>query len=147
MAEASASGALIVGYDGSDCSRAAFEAAVELARSTGDRIVIAFGYEPPSGYGEEIEAHRDAVRRHGERVTAEAVDRAAELGIEAELALVPERPSEALEELAEAHGARAIVVGSHGESPLRSAILGSTPHRLLHGATRPVLVVPVAPAQ
>lgn len=40
--------------------------------------------------------------------------------------------------------ARAIVVGSYGESPLRSAILGSTPHRFLHGALRPVIVVPVA---
>ena len=54
-----------------------------------------------------------------------------------------ERPSEALEALAEEHDARAIVVGSYGESPLRSAILGSTPHKLLHEARRPVLVVPV----
>ena len=136
--------ALIVGYDGSDCAHAAFDAAVELARSTGDRVIVAFGYEPPVGYGEEISAHREVVRKHGERVTAEAMERAAELGIQAELALVPKRPTEALEELAEEHDARAIVVGSYGESPLRSAILGSTPHRLLHGARRPVIVVPVA---
>jgi nucleotide-binding universal stress UspA family protein len=38
-----------------------------------------------------------------------------------------------------------IVVGSYGESPLRGAVLGSTPHKLLHLAERPVLVVP-APA-
>ena len=76
-------------------------------------------------------------------MTAEPLARAAELGIEAELALVPKRPSEALEALGEEHDARAIVVGSYGESPLRSAILGSTPHKLLHEARRPVLVVPV----
>ena len=69
------SSALIVGYDGSDCAHAAFDAAVELARSTGDRIVVAFGYEPPVGYGEEIEAHREVVRQHGEKVTAEAMAR------------------------------------------------------------------------
>jgi len=34
-----------------------------------------------------------------------------------------------------------IVVGSYGEKPLRGAILGSTPHRLLHLTERPVLVV------
>jgi nucleotide-binding universal stress UspA family protein len=34
------------------------------------------------------------------------------------------------------------VVGTYGESPLRSAILGSTPHKLLHASTRPVLCVP-----
>ena len=134
---------LIVGYDGSPCAHAAFDAAVELAQSTGDRIVVAFGYEPPVGYGEEIEAHREVVRQHGENVTAEAMARAAELEVEVELALVPKNPTEALESLAEEHDARAIIVGSYGESPLRGAILGSTPHRLLHGATRPVIVVPV----
>jgi len=34
-----------------------------------------------------------------------------------------------------------IVVG-YGESPMRSAILGSTPHKLLHLSERPVVVVP-----
>ena len=40
------------------------------------------------------------------------------------------------------HDARMIVVGTQGESPLRSAILGSIPHKLLQVAERPVLVVP-----
>ena len=141
------SAALIVGYDGSACAHAAFDAAVDLARLTGDRLVVAFGYEPPVGYGEEIAAHREVVRQHGEKVTAEAMARADELGVDAELALVPQHPTAALESLAEEHDARAIVVGSYGESPLRGAILGSTPHRLLHGATRPVIVVPVPSAR
>jgi nucleotide-binding universal stress UspA family protein len=34
-----------------------------------------------------------------------------------------------------------IVVGSYGDRPLRGAIPGSTPHRLLHLSERPVLVV------
>ena len=50
---------------------------------------------------------------------------------------------DALISLAEEHDARAIVVGTHGESPIRGAILGSTPHKLLHLSERPVLVVPV----
>jgi nucleotide-binding universal stress UspA family protein len=36
--------------------------------------------------------------------------------------------------------ARMIVVGSSGEPPLKSVIIGSTPHKLLHVAERPVLV-------
>ena len=36
-----------------------------------------------------------------------------------------------------------IVVGTTGESPLKGAVLGSTPHRLLHLSERPVLCVPV----
>jgi nucleotide-binding universal stress UspA family protein len=34
-----------------------------------------------------------------------------------------------------------IVVGTHGESPLKGAILASTAHRLIQIAERPVLVV------
>jgi nucleotide-binding universal stress UspA family protein len=35
-----------------------------------------------------------------------------------------------------------IVVGTYGESPLRGAVLGSTPHKLLHLSPVPVLAVP-----
>ena len=42
---------------------------------------------------------------------------------------------------AERHGARFIVVGGYGESPIRGAILGSTPHKLLHLSDVPVVVV------
>ena len=34
-------------------------------------------------------------------------------------------------------------LGTHGESPIRGALLGSTPHKLLQLSERPVLVVPV----
>lgn len=43
------------------------------------------------------------------------------------MALVADRPAAALLSLAEEHDARFIVVGSYGESPLRSAI--SARHR------------------
>ena len=48
------------------------------------------------------------------------------------MVLRAERPVEALLALASEREARMIVVGTFGESPLRSAILGSTPHKLLH---------------
>ena len=32
---------IVLGYDGSDCAHAALEAAIDLARSFGDRVVIA----------------------------------------------------------------------------------------------------------
>lgn len=35
-----------------------------------------------------------------------------------------------------------IVVGHHGQGPLRGALLGATANRLLNQAERPVLVVP-----
>ena len=57
--------------------------------------------------------------------------------------LVDERPVDALLAVAEEHAARFIVVGGYGESPLRGAILGSTPHKLLHLSETPVVVVPL----
>ena len=50
-------------------------------------------------------------------------------------------PSVGLVDLADAHDARMIVVGSYGEAPLRGALVGSTAHKLLHLSERPVLVV------
>jgi nucleotide-binding universal stress UspA family protein len=134
---------LVVGYDGSECAGAALDAAIELARATGDEIVIVFGYEP-GGPGEEHTVVTNEVRRFGERVTAGVVERVESAGVSATLELVQERPTDALLSVAEEHGARAIVVGTYGESPLRGAILGSTPHKLLHVSSRPVFVVPVA---
>jgi len=136
-------GSLVVGYDGSGCAHRALDETTRLAKDLGDEVVIVFGYDPgvleaPEGAAE----HREVVRRFGEKVTAEALERAAGLGIDAEIELIPERPVGALIDAASRHDARAIVVGSYGESPIKGAILGSTPHKLLHLAERPVLVVP-----
>jgi nucleotide-binding universal stress UspA family protein len=133
---------LVIGYDGSDCAKAALDAAIEFARTSGDSLVVGFGYES-GGPGAEHSAHREVVREYGERVAAEALERARAAGVEARLELVAKRPSDALIALADEHDARAIVVGTSGESPLRGALLGSTPHKLLHLARRPVVVVPL----
>ncbi len=137
-------GVLVLGYDGSDCAKAALDSAAELAQGLGDRIVIGFGYHP-GGPGEESTATSEAILKVGERVTSEAVERARTAGVEVEIELVDERPTEALISLADKYDARAIVVGSYGEHPIKGALLGSVPHKLLHLSERPVLVVP-APA-
>jgi nucleotide-binding universal stress UspA family protein len=67
---------------------------------------------------------------------------AREAGVETETELVPRKPSVALEGVAREREARLIVVGTYGEGPFRSAILGSTPHKLLHISETPVLCVP-----
>lgn len=136
---------IVLGFDDSAGSRAALTEAIELARELGDRLVIGFGYEPPGRMGEEHGAARDAVRELGERVTRHALSRAQAEGVDAEVALVAEHPVDALVRLGDAHDARLIVVGSYGEHPLKGAIIGATPHKLLHLADRPVLAVPAPP--
>jgi len=135
-------GVLVLGYDGSDCANAALDQASELAKGLGDRIVIGFGYGP-GGPGEEFAATSDAIRKLGEKITAQATERARSNGVQVEVELVEKRPTEALMALADKHDARAIVVGSYGEHPITGALLGSVPNKLLHLSERPVLVVPV----
>jgi nucleotide-binding universal stress UspA family protein len=78
----------------------------------------------------------------GKGLLGEALTAAAAAGVRAEPHLENARPVDLLTQLADALDARLIVVGSYGESPLRGAILGSTPHKLLHLSERPVLAVP-----
>jgi nucleotide-binding universal stress UspA family protein len=56
--------------------------------------------------------------------------------------VVQEKPAAALVRLADERDARLIVVGTRGESPLKGALVGSTPHKLIQLADRPVVVVP-----
>ena len=137
-------GTLVLGFDGSQCASAALESAIDLARRYDDELVIVFGVEPPvRSVGEEFTEHEKALHEIGERVTGSALKRAHKEGVKAEVALVPLRPAAAILQVAEQRDAHMIVIGTH-ESPLRGAVLGSTPHKLLHLSDRPVLVVPIS---
>ena len=135
-------GSLVVGFDGTECSLKALESAIEFAKGLGDSLVIVFGYEPGS-YGEEHSAHRDAVREVAEGITAKGLELARAADVPAEVDLIAERPVDALISAAKRRDARAIVVGSYGEAPLKGAILGSTPHKLLQLSPLPVICVPM----
>jgi len=135
-------GQIVVGYDGSDCSKVALDEALELAGELGDGVVLAFGYAPPGIWGGEIAEHEEAIEEFGEKIMGEAKQRAAAAGVVAEVEMVPKRSAEALVDVAERRDARMIVVGSYGETPLKGMVLGSTPHKLLHLSGHPVLVVP-----
>ncbi len=131
---------LVVGFDGTDGARAALREAIRIAPALGASVTVAFAYGA-SPVGGEIADLEATLRERGERLTEEAMAEARAAGVEASPALLLERPGEGLAGLAQELGAQMIVVGSYGEKPLRGAILGSTPHRLLHLSERPVLVV------
>jgi nucleotide-binding universal stress UspA family protein len=133
---------LVLGYDGSDCAKAALEAAVDSAKAFGDRIVVAFGAGVfPVGEGSD---HLRLVRKMGADWANEAVAAIQAAGVtDVETAVIDARPAEALLKVAADRSARMIVVGTHGEHPLTGAVLGSVPHKLLHLSQVPVLVVPV----
>ncbi len=136
-------GDIILGYDGSDGSKAALAVAVAVARAFDAPLSIVFGYEP-NPMGGETADYKDKLEKIGQTMLAGALADAKKLdaGVHTEVLVVPMRPVESLLEAALERQARVIVVGGTGERPIVGAILGSVPHKLLHRSEVPVLVVP-----
>ena len=144
---------IVLGYDGSVCSSAALDEAIELARDTADaRVVLVYCREPPAGLSRALDpgcAAAKELRDYERRVETEvrpmlqhAATRAREAGVETEVVLMWDDPARALEIVAHERGAHVIVVGSHGEGPIAGALGRHTPFELLHHSDVPVLVVP-----
>jgi nucleotide-binding universal stress UspA family protein len=137
------SSGIVVGYDGSDCAKEAVRVAIEVGKAYGEKVVIAFGYEL-NPVGGEIHDYHEALKDLATKRLTEAVALAGDAGAEMEIeaVIVEQEPAAGLVELADERDARVIVVGTRGGSPLKGALLGSTPHKLLQLSDRPVLVVP-----
>ncbi|PZG38126.1 universal stress protein UspA, partial [Spongiactinospora gelatinilytica] len=136
-------GRVVVGYDGSEHSRAAMEYAVEQARARGAQVHVVSACQIPvyppyavayQGLLEDVVG--DEVRAAGERV-AEWRRRDPDVIITDEQPR--EHPSAALVKAAES--ADLVVVGSRGRGALASAVLGSVSHAVLHHVKCPVAVV------
>jgi nucleotide-binding universal stress UspA family protein len=135
--------AVVLGYDESPGAEAALDAAIQVAQRYGEELVLVYGAAPPGGMGEEFKSHLDALREMGRSATAHALEKAEAAGVATSVRLVDAKPADALVQVGNQVDATVIVVGTAGESPFKGAMLGSTPHKLLHLANRPVLCVPV----
>lgn len=133
---------IVVGYDESPGSDRALAAAITMAQRLDEPMVLVYGAAPPGRVGEEFGSHLAALESMGREAVEHALGVAAAQGVRADVEVLRAKPTDALLDAAERHRATMIVVGSYGESPIRGALLGSTPHRLLHLARHPVLVVP-----
>jgi nucleotide-binding universal stress UspA family protein len=146
------SGAIVVGVDGSDTSRAALLWAADEARLRTARLVAvhAWSFIPAQPIGDpgmlaiptgdltgQLSAESEAARA----VLADAVAKMLEgaPGIEVEQRLVEGDPGDAL--VAESKTAELVVVGSHGRSGLKAALLGSVSRHVVSHAACPVVVV------
>jgi nucleotide-binding universal stress UspA family protein len=135
------SSGIVVGYDGSECAKAALRTAINVGQAYGEKVIIAFGYEL-SPVGGELHDYHLALRDLAAQRLREGQAAAADSDVEIEAVVVEQGPARGLVALAAERDARLIVVGNHGESPIKGALVGSTPHKLLQLSDRPVLVVP-----
>ncbi|YAL82552.1 universal stress protein [Dermacoccaceae bacterium W4C1] len=134
---------VVLGYDESQGSQTALRTALSVAAKFDEELVLVYGAAPPGGVGEEFKVHQAALEQMGRAALESAVSAATAAGVTSRIELVDAKPVDALLSVADACDASVIIVGVVGTSPLRSAILGSTPHKLLHLSTRPVLCVPL----
>jgi nucleotide-binding universal stress UspA family protein len=133
---------IVVAIDGSDGSRAAIPVAAELAERGGAELLIVHVEERVVGKGggpvnlaeDEVQAE---VRAEAQKLQAQGRHVEVQMG---RVALGG--PAHVIEEIAAEAGADLIVVGTRGHAPVAGLLLGSVTQRLLHVATRPVLVVP-----
>ena len=131
---------VVVGYDGTDGGRAALDEALKVAGEIGGSVVVVYAYDKVLSGGELADLDA-AVRERAEELLDEASRLAASVGVTCSTRFTEGRVAETLVACADEVDARFIVVGSYGERPLKGALVGSTPYRLIHLAERPVLTV------
>jgi nucleotide-binding universal stress UspA family protein len=147
---------LLIAYDGSTAAEAAVVTAGRLfAGASGYLLTViepapgparvqafTFRLDPEIVQRELAELARELMD-DGRDVAARGLEMAKAAGLTLELRVVPREGSESQTILSEADTAAAdvIICGSRGRGAVARSLLGSTSTRVLHHATRPVLVV------
>jgi nucleotide-binding universal stress UspA family protein len=131
---------LLVGYDGSDAARAAFDFAVEMAANyAAEMYVVAVARPPDIGADVETEAVISGTRRH----LAKALEalKPAVGAVPTHFAVKVGHPAEQIVVYAEGHGIDHIVVGHRGHSLFERWLIGSVARRVIAYAPCGVTVV------
>jgi nucleotide-binding universal stress UspA family protein len=146
------SGSIVVGVDGSDASHEALRWAADEARLRSASLVAvyAWAFVPPQPIGDpgmlampagdlpgQLEAESEAAQIALDDAVVEALGTDPAVGVEKRL--VEGEAGDVL--VAESKAAEIVVVGSHGRSGLKAALLGSVSRHVVAHAACPVVVV------
>lgn len=142
---------ILVPVDFSADADHAVEVATGLAKTFGARLLLLHAYHLPAQLAmpdqvmipqEYWDGIRDAAMRKLEEYRAQA----GKAGVEADVELVAQAPSYAIQEIAETSGADLIVMGTRGHTGLKHVLLGSTAERTVRLSPCPVMTVKAARA-
>jgi len=143
---------ILVAIDGSADAEAALTQALDLAESEHARLTLFSGVVTPpaaayfgAGGAEAEKLARDAVVET-ETILREAVRRVPD-GVSVSTVQSSEPAGPALIHQVERGHHDLVVMGSRGRGALRSALLGSVSHHLLHHSRVPLLIVHADPAR
>lgn len=143
---------ILVAVDGSDTSRRAFDAALELAKATGAKLTPYYVIENTPMYfdapGYDPSILRNQMIAQGNELAAEMNKVMRERGVEGEMTTgeassLDDVPSLVLA-AARAANADLVVMGTHGRRGFQRLILGSVAERCVRQSTFPVLLIPSA---
>ncbi|MCS7058482.1 MAG: universal stress protein [Meiothermus sp.] len=134
---------IVVGFDGSEPSRKALLAALELARAFQGEVHALAVVRPPEFT--ELEGEVEEALNQAQGALSEAFRWARSAAHKHGVALHLHRrvghPAEVLLRYAEDEGADLMVMGRRGLTPVQRWMLGSVSERVLRYATCPVMVV------
>ncbi len=119
----------------------------DLSRDSGDHVIVLHVHEFATGRFGRIKV--DCGDGEGEAVVETIVSELRAAGVSAEGEIGETHVghiASAILHAAQEHGARLVVLGSSSRTDLPRIPLGSVASRVLHMATRPVLIVPRADA-
>ena len=139
---------LLLPTDGSPLSGDALERGLALARSLGAQATILTVVEPfymftasDDHLGETREQYEKFAREAARGILQTAKDRAAELGVQAQVKLVgSDHPDQAIIDAVEESGCDLVAMASHGRRGVNALLLGSVTQQVLTRSTVPVLV-------
>ena len=135
---------ILVGVDGSECARRAFDAAVAMARTSNASLVVLCVVQPPMIIGQRKEIAARFIRileREGKMILADYAEEADKKGVKAETRLAKGHPAKIILYTARAEHADLIVVGSRGRGGVKGMLLGSVSSAVVQNSKVPVLVV------
>ena len=143
---------ILVAVDGSETSRRAFNAALDLAVSNGAVLEAFYAVENTPMYfeapGYDPSILRNRLVEQGKELSAELAQAMREKGIEGDLVTGEASSLDDVSVLvlnaADAFKADLLVMGTHGRRGFQRLILGSVAERVVRQATLPVLLVPSA---
>ncbi|RKD97879.1 universal stress protein [Halopiger aswanensis] len=143
---------ILVPTDGSETSKAAIDHAIDLAEKyeaglhalyvvDTDSMSLTLGGEQLDRIEQGRFGEMDEVRERAERATGYVADRAAERGLDTVEHISAGRPHSQIADYVDDNGIDLVVMGSHGRTGVRRALLGSVTERTLRSVRVPVLVI------
>jgi nucleotide-binding universal stress UspA family protein len=142
---------ILLPVDGSDASLEAVRQALRMVREGLQASLVLANVQEPATLYEMLLAHDPEVidqvsAKAGLHLLEPAQALVREAGVPFEIEVASGDPAHTLIDILENFGCDMVVMGARGQGRLRSALLGSVSHEVLHAAPVPVLIVKQAAA-